>query len=297
MSSLVRDSEGLGAATAPPETVQERGGTTDGIVVIDHLPEEPHLVFSKCLVGKLWTVKNFNANALLRTVTSIWNPRKGVEASEIGSNLFLFQFNDNKDIERVLEGEPWHFDRHILVLQKISGDEQPSTIAPSKTPIWAHLYDVPLRLRSEGLTPMVVRQLGKYLGIDKSLLPAKSKVIKVRVRLDLTQTLRTQTMKDFDDALELEEEGDVVVSGDFLRASPIRRTAALTVEPRRNPNAAVRKPLFDTRSDSGTSSSEGEAASLEGQFKSKAVTRERGSILGLEWGPTGFACERHDGDI
>lgn len=38
--------------------------------------------------------------------------------------MFLFVFKAKKDIQRVLDGKPWHFDKQILVLTKVSGEEQ-----------------------------------------------------------------------------------------------------------------------------------------------------------------------------
>ena len=57
-----------------------------------------------CLVGKVWTVRKFNAQALMTTMEKMWNPNHGVEVKEIRTNLFLFQFFHWKDMKQVLDG-------------------------------------------------------------------------------------------------------------------------------------------------------------------------------------------------
>jgi len=58
----------------------------------DDSDSEENSELSLCLVGKLWTTKRFNSNAFMSTITKIWNPSKGMQAKEIGTNLFWFQF-------------------------------------------------------------------------------------------------------------------------------------------------------------------------------------------------------------
>jgi len=40
-----------------------------------------------------------------------------MEAKEIETNLFLFQFFHWKDLDRVIDGEPWFFDKNVVVLK------------------------------------------------------------------------------------------------------------------------------------------------------------------------------------
>ena len=100
---------------------------------------------SLCLVGRLWTTRRFNSTALMNTMTKIWSPRKGMEAKEIETNLFLFQFFHWKDLDRVLEGEPWLFDKNVVVLKRATSDSRPSELAETLThaPFWVRIYDCP----------------------------------------------------------------------------------------------------------------------------------------------------------
>ena len=50
-----------------------------------------------CILGKLFTRKQFNGEALMATMKKVWNPSKGLTHTSLGDNLFLFKFNDMLD--------------------------------------------------------------------------------------------------------------------------------------------------------------------------------------------------------
>lgn len=56
-------------------------------------------------VIKLWIDKSFNVRAFMQTICGVWSPQKGVEISELGKNLFFFQFSSLKDRLKVLENQ------------------------------------------------------------------------------------------------------------------------------------------------------------------------------------------------
>ena len=45
---------------------------------------------------------------------------------ELKDNIWLFEFSDDGDKIRVLDGRLWSFDRQILVLNKFDGSTPPS---------------------------------------------------------------------------------------------------------------------------------------------------------------------------
>ncbi|CAK8571740.1 unnamed protein product [Lathyrus sativus] len=79
--------------------------------------------FQRTLAEKLWTESNFNSRAFKSTMINVWKLKHPVEIQGLGKNLFLFKFNSRRDFEHVLITGPWSFDRPLLVLNRISGEE------------------------------------------------------------------------------------------------------------------------------------------------------------------------------
>ncbi|KAL8101393.1 hypothetical protein AgCh_033321 [Apium graveolens] len=84
--------------------------------------EEEAAKTTLAVVGKIWTERNVNANALIATMKRVWNPKHGMEANCIEKNIFFFQFHHWRDKAFVMDSQPWHFDHHVLALTDVKVD-------------------------------------------------------------------------------------------------------------------------------------------------------------------------------
>lgn len=101
---------------------EEEGVTVD----VDEIGGEE--LFQRTLVGKLWSDNSFNFRALISIIIGAWKLKNLVDTQELSKNLFLFRFSTRRDLENVLQNGPWSFDRHLLVLTRVLGEEQPSAL-------------------------------------------------------------------------------------------------------------------------------------------------------------------------
>lgn len=46
------------------------------------------------------------------------NP-KGIQDQRYGGNKLFFDFDDENDLERVLEHEPWSYDKHLVIMERV----------------------------------------------------------------------------------------------------------------------------------------------------------------------------------
>lgn len=67
------------------------------------------------LVAKFFTRRSVNIEVVAKTFRPPWRTRGKFEVNDAGNNILLFAFELNADIEKVLMGEPWSFDRHLVV--------------------------------------------------------------------------------------------------------------------------------------------------------------------------------------
>lgn len=123
-------------------------------------------IFQRTLAGKLWTDNSFNSRAFTSTMISAWRLKNPVEVQELNKNLFLFRFAAKRDLEGVLRNGPWSFDRNILVLACVSGDEQPSDLNMHFGSFWVRVYELPLKLRSEAMAKKLGGILGEFEEMD-----------------------------------------------------------------------------------------------------------------------------------
>ena len=70
------------------------------------------------LAAKLFLKRVVNAKVVGRTFKPLWKPIREMKSRDIGGNILLFEFDDTMDLERVLEFEPWSYDKSIVDLRR-----------------------------------------------------------------------------------------------------------------------------------------------------------------------------------
>ena len=95
------------------------------------------------LAGKFLTKRVLNVDAVARTFKPLWKPIGELKIRDVGDNILLFEFEDNLDLERVLEFEPWSYDKHLVVFQKAIDAELTPLLDFSFTTFWMQIHNIP----------------------------------------------------------------------------------------------------------------------------------------------------------
>lgn len=238
---------------------------------------------SLCLLGKLWTEKQYSTFALIETMKKIWNPSKGVTCRELGSNLISFQFAMKRDMDRVLALEPWFFNKHLLVLRPLALNIQPSLMTFDTTPCWIRIYDLPILGRESKVINQIGSRFGEVLEVDESTMMGLARSVRLKILLNLNKPMKRgtkirigsaepcwlpatyerissfcywcgklgHTYKDCDDFYERADNEIVVLEknmpyGEWMKASPMKHVQiSPTIEAEDKERA--RKSLFQKR--------------------------------------------------
>lgn len=152
---------------------------------------------SLCLIGKLHTDRSFNSYGLMETMKKIWNPTHGMTCSDLGFNLISFQFQAERDLKRVLDMEPWHFNKHVLVLRKITDEIQPSAMTFDIAPFWIRIYDLPRSGRDEATLAQIGGRFGEVVEIDKNTMEGLTRSVRLKVKINLKKPMKRGTKIKF----------------------------------------------------------------------------------------------------
>uniref|UniRef100_A0A803MV72 Zinc knuckle CX2CX4HX4C domain-containing protein n=1 Tax=Chenopodium quinoa TaxID=63459 RepID=A0A803MV72_CHEQI len=134
----------------------------EGVVLggdyIEHVSEDMKAKINLTLVGKLWTVKPYNLEAMKRTLMNVWRLKEKFAIMVVETNLFVFQFfcEDDKD----------------------------------QTPMWVRLIDVPLNKRSVAVMYDVGEFLGGFIEADETDPLGWNDCLRIKVLVDINKPLR-----------------------------------------------------------------------------------------------------------
>ena len=109
----------------------------------DDQEAEEHLLAAKFLTRRV-----LNMEAIAKTFTLLWKTRKGFEIRDMGDHRVMFVFPEALDIDRVLMGEPWTFDRHLVVLERMKRSDAIEELKFNQTSFWVQVHDLPVRRSS-----------------------------------------------------------------------------------------------------------------------------------------------------
>ena len=85
------------------------------------------------MAGKFLTKRVLNVDDVARTFKPLWKPIGELKIWDIVDNILLFEFEDILDLERVIEFEPWSYDRNLVVFQRATDVESALSLDYSYT--------------------------------------------------------------------------------------------------------------------------------------------------------------------
>ena len=77
------------------------------------------------------------------TFTQLWRTTNGFRIRNQGNNIVLFVFDNLSNVEKILKGQPWSFDKHLIVMQRYTGDTPVQELEFKKIPFWVQGHDIP----------------------------------------------------------------------------------------------------------------------------------------------------------
>ena len=71
-----------------------------------------------CFIGKLLTKRVINLEAMKSILYKIWKLVSGLDIKEDSDKVYVFQFNDEAEKDRVLVNQSWSFNKSLIVMKE-----------------------------------------------------------------------------------------------------------------------------------------------------------------------------------
>lgn len=143
-----------------------------------------------CLLGRVITTKLFNVFGFLETIKKMIKPTRDFSAKEVGNNLFSFNFKPRQYMQDILDREPWHFEKNLLILKEIERGVQPSTVKFNYVGMWIRLYNLPQFVRSESCIRKIAAHCRKIINIDKKLMEGLGRSVRIKAEINILKPLK-----------------------------------------------------------------------------------------------------------
>ncbi|CAN1238084.1 hypothetical protein LINGRAPRIM_LOCUS2033 [Linum grandiflorum] len=156
------------------------------------VPAPPANAYSLCLAGIFLGDKLIRFPIMQKTMALIWKPGRGVKIEDLNDGHYLFRFQHEVDICRVMKDGPWNFNGSLLILHELKPGEKPKSVPFTKVPFWVQVHDIPFDHFSEATGKILGDKVGRYLNYDPinkvHLWP--DQYMRIQVELDVRQPLR-----------------------------------------------------------------------------------------------------------
>uniref|UniRef100_A0A2N9HU09 Reverse transcriptase domain-containing protein n=1 Tax=Fagus sylvatica TaxID=28930 RepID=A0A2N9HU09_FAGSY len=97
------------------------------------------------LAARFMTSRVLNIESVVRTFKPLWRAAHGFTARDMGNNMLVFAFEDVSDLERVLQSEPWSYDKHLVSFQRVEADTSISEMDCQWVSFWVQIHNLPVR--------------------------------------------------------------------------------------------------------------------------------------------------------
>lgn len=143
------------------------------------------------LIGKLICQRPIPPDAILRTFAPVWNLENSLSVRGLSKNVYLFKFQKEMDIKKVLRNGPWFFDRSLLVFESLEEQSITDNMDFKMVSFWIHLIGLPFSCMNRSVATMLGNGIGEFLEVDSNEDgDCWGPSLRIRVNIDISKPLR-----------------------------------------------------------------------------------------------------------
>ena len=112
------------------------------------------------IAAKFLTKRAINMEVIAKTFNPLWRAKNGFKNQSFGDHKILYTFDNREDVERILEGEPWTFDKHLVAMSRYDNESSLQDLRFEKTKLWVQMHGIPMKF----MTLEATKKIGSVLG-------------------------------------------------------------------------------------------------------------------------------------
>ena len=138
------------------------------------------------LAAKFLTKRDLNVEAIAKTFTPIWRMKNEFRVTKESDHVVLFTFDNQIDLERVLDTKPWSFDKHLMILHRYDKEVDVSEIDFNMVTFWIQVHDLPVHFRIRTVAEKICGLVDKNTEEGENM---GNCFIRVRVKVNISKPL------------------------------------------------------------------------------------------------------------
>jgi hypothetical protein len=142
------------------------------------------------LIGKILSNKTILKSILQNNLQGIWGNPKGLSITEIEGGYVHISMNLEKDIQRIINGNPWLIRNSWFLVHPWDRKINPNNIDFLHVPAWIQIWGLPIHCKTANMGQHLGTQLGK---VEESALydyPQKARIVKIKVWINIEEPIR-----------------------------------------------------------------------------------------------------------
>lgn len=117
-------------------------------------------------VGWFLTERFIRLLKMSQILAANWRPSLGVVIQEVTPKRFLFHFNDEVDIYRIVEGGHLAYDNHLLMYERIKPGDSIEKVELNKVNLWVQIHNLLVGFLSKIVDKWIGAKMGTFVESD-----------------------------------------------------------------------------------------------------------------------------------